>query len=266
MIRNTLLIAAAILCLNGCTTLAPNYVRPAAPTPALWPSGPAYKDGALKPDDQAAADIAWREFIISEQLRKVTALALVNNRDLRVAALSIEKTRALYQIQRAELFPAVNASGIGSEQRLPAGVSGTGRAMTVGQYGVNLGFSSYELDFFGRIRSLKDRALEQFLATEQARRSTQISLVAEVANTYLILAADRERLKLAQATLETQQATYKLIRRRYEVGASSELDLRQAQTRVDAARVDTLRYIGQAAQDENALTLLVGSPVPAELL
>lgn len=266
MIRNTLLIVAAIVCLMGCTTLAPNYARPAAPIPAAWPSGPAYKDGAAEPDDQATADIAWRKFFISEQLQKVTALALANNRDLRVAVLNIEKTRALYQIQRAELFPAVNASGIGSEQRLPASVSGSGRSMTVGQYGVNLGFSSYELDFFGRIRSLKDRALEQFLATEQARRSTQISLVAEVANTYLILAADHERLKLAQATLETQQATYKLIQRRYEVGASSELDLRQAQTRMDAARVDIARYIGQVAQDENALALLAGSPVPAELL
>ena len=266
MIRNTLLIVAAIVCLMGCATMAPDYARPAAPAPAAWPSGPAYKDGAAEPHDQAAADIDWRKFFISEQLQKVTALALANNRDLRVAVLNIEKTRALYQIQRAELFPAVNASGIGSEQRLPARVSGSGRSMTVGQYGVNLGFSSYELDFFGRIRSLKDRALEQFLATEQARRSTQISLVAEVANTYLILAADRERLKLAQATLETQKATYKLIQRRYEVGSSSELDLRQAQTRMDAARVDILRYIGQVAQDENALTLLAGSPVPAELL
>jgi len=266
MIRKTLMIVATIICLAGCATMAPDYARPAAPTPALWPSGPAYKDGALKPDDQAVADIAWRKFFISEQLQKVTALALANNRDLRVAALNIERTRALYQIQRAELFPAVNASGIGSEQRLPASASVSGRSMTVGQYGVSLGFSSYELDFFGRIRSLKDRALEQFLATEQARRSTQISLVAEVANAYLIFAADRERLKLAQATLETQQSTYKLIQRRYEVGASSELDLRQAQTRMDAARVDIARYVGQVAQDENALMLLVGSPVPVELL
>jgi outer membrane protein, multidrug efflux system len=129
-----------------------------------------------------------------------------------------------------------------------------------------LGVSSWELDFFGRIRSLKDRALEQYLATEQARYGAQIALVAEVANVYLTLAADRENLKLAQSTLETQQATYKLILRRYEVGASSELDLRQAQTRLDAARVDIARYTRQAALDENALSLLVGSPVPVELL
>jgi multidrug efflux system outer membrane protein len=160
----------------------------------------------------------------------------------------------------------VNAAGSLSKQRLPADVSGTGQPETITQYGVNLGISSWELDFFGRVRSLKDRALEQYLATEQARRGAQISLVAEVANAYLTLATDRESLKLAQSTLEAQQATYNLIKRRYEVGASSELDLRQSQTRVDAARVDIARYTGQVALDENALNLLIGSPVPAELL
>jgi multidrug efflux system outer membrane protein len=134
------------------------------------------------------------------------------------------------------------------------------------QYNVNLGFSSWELDLFGRIRSLKDRALEQYLATEQARRSTQISLVAEVANTYLTLAADHGKLKLAQSTLAAQQASYNLIKRRCEVGASSDLDLRESQTLVDSARVDIAKYTGQVALDENALNLLVGSPVPAELL
>ena len=122
-----------------------------------------------------------------------------------------------------------------------------------------LGITSWELDFFGRIRSLKDWALEQYLATEQARRSAQISLVAEVASAYLTLAADRENLKLAQSTLEAQEATYKLIQRRYEVGVSSELDVRQAQTRMEAARVDVARYTRQVALDENALNLLVGS-------
>jgi multidrug efflux system outer membrane protein len=133
-------------------------------------------------------------------------------------------------------------------------------------YNVNLGISSWEIDFFGRIRSLKDAALEQYLATEQARVSAQISLVAEVANTYLTLAADRENLKLARSTLAAQQATYETIRRRAEVGASSDLDLRQAQTRVDAARVDIARYTSQVTLDENALTLLVGSTVPSGLL
>jgi len=246
--------------------LAPTYTRPEAPIPAAWPKGPAYKHNTAAPTSPAAIDIKWQDFFINEQLRKVIDLALANNRDLRVAALNIEKAQAQYRIQRAELFPTVNASGNMSKQRLPADVSGTGETETITQYGVNLGISSWELDFFGRIRSLKDRALEQYLAIEQARRGAQISLVAEVANAYLSLAADRESLKLAQSTLEAQQATYNLIKRRYEVGASSELDLRQSQSRVDAARVDISRYTGQVTLDENALNLLIGSPVPAELL
>ncbi len=152
------------------------------------------------------------------------------------------------------------------QARTPGVLSGTGHAMTAHQYSVNLGVSSYELDLFGRVRSLKDQALEQFLATEEARRSVQISLVAEVASNYLTLAADQERLKLAQDTLASQQTSYNLIKSRFEAGASSELDLRQAQTSVDSARVDIARFTTQVAQDENALTLVVGSPVPADLL
>ena len=138
--------------------------------------------------------------------------------------------------------------------------------MTAEQYNVNLGISSWEIDFFGRIRSLKDQALEEYLATDQARRSAQILLVSAVANAYLTLAADRENLKLVASTLETQQASYNLIRKRYDVGLASELDLRRAQSQVDTARGDVARYTQLAAQDENALNLLVGSPVPPALL
>jgi multidrug efflux system outer membrane protein len=257
---------ATMITLTGCSTMAPKYSQPIAPVPTEWPNGPAYKEVAARPDDMPAADIAWRDFFVAEKLQKVIELALANNRDLRVAALNIEKMRAVYQIQRAEFFPPVDASGIGSKQRVPSSISETGQTMTVEQYSVNLGISSWEIDFFGRIRSLKDRALEQYLATEQARRSTQIVLIAEVANTYLTLAADRELLKLAQDTLTAQEASYKLIQRRFEVGASSELDLRQAQTRVDTARVDIARYTGTVARDENALMLLVGSTVSDDLL
>lgn len=266
MIRNTLLIILTIIYFAGCSTMAPTYSRPAPPIPVGWPTGPAYKGVVEGQTGPAAGDIGWREFYVDEKLQKVIGLALNNNRDLRVATLNIEKARALYRIQRAELFPVVNATGSLIEQRVPADISTTGEAMNVRQYSVNLGVSSWELDFFGRIRSLKDRALEQYLATEHARRSVQISLVAEIANAYLTLAADRENLKLAQSTLDAQQATYKLIQRRFDVGASSELDLRQAQTRLDAARVDIARYTRQAALDENALSLLVGSSVPVELL
>lgn len=261
----------AFICLSGCT-LIPKYTRPEAPIPATWPSGPAYNENASASQGNLPEDITWQDFFIDERLKEVINLALKNNRDLRVAALNIEKARALYRIQRAELFPTINAVGSGSKEYIPAdsagipaGSSDTGH-LTIEQYSVNLGISSWELDFFGRIRSLTKQALEEYLATEQARRSAQISLVAEVVGAYFTLAADRESLKLTESTLDAQQASYDLIRRRYDVGLVSELDLRQAQTRVDAAKVDKALYTRLAAQDENALDLLVGASVPKELL
>jgi len=259
------IVALALLVFSGCT-MAPGYNRPDAPVPSEWPSGQTYKDSAAKPADKAAADIKWQEFFINEQLQKLIALALENNRDLRIAALNIERSRALYQIQRADLFPTVNASGSAVEARTPGVLSASGHSITTHQYSVNLGFSAYELDLFGRVRSLKDRALEEFFATEETRRSVQISLVAEVAGNYLTLAADKELLKIARDTFESQQASYNLIKRRFEAGASSALDLRQAQTSVDSARVDIARFTSLVAQDENALAFVVGSPVPSELM
>ena len=244
--------------------MAPKYTRPAAPVPAAWPSGPAYKEPPATGQAPLAADVPWREFFTDPRLQKLIDPSLNNNRDLRVAALNIEKARALYRIQRAELFPRLETGVTASKQRVM--ISGQTGLVTLQQFSVNLGVSSWELDFFGRVRSLKDQALEQYLATEQARQSVQILLVSEVANAYLTLAADRESLKLAQSTLESQQASYNVIARRVEVGFSPELDLRQAQTRVDSARVDIARFTAQVAQDENALNLLVGSPVPADLL
>ena len=252
--------------LAGCTTMAPEYHQPAAPVAATWPSGPAYKNVTPKTVQKPLADIPWREFFVDPQLQKLVALALENNRDLRVAVLNIERSRAQYQIQRADLLPKVDAYANASFQRVPETLSSNGAASNTEQYNVGLGVSSYELDLFGRVRSLKDQALEQYLATEQAQRSVQISLVSQVATTYLALAADRERLQLAKETLASQQESYKLTKSRFEAGVSSSLDLNQAQTTVDGARVDIYRYTTLVAQDENALTLVVGSPLPAELL
>jgi len=256
----------AVLSLGGCSTMAPEYARPAAPVPAAWPAGPAYQPEAAKPAQKPVADIPWEEFFVDGQLRRLIALALENNRDLRVAVLNLERSRAQYQIQRSDLFPKVDATAAATYQRIAEDFSGTGLPMDIHQYNVGLGISSYELDLFGRVRSLKDQALEQYLATEQARRSVQISLVSQVAVTWLTLASDRERLQLARETLASQQASYRLIQRRYEGGVSSALDLHQAQTSVDTARIDIARFTTLVAQDENALNLVVGAPVPAELL
>lgn len=264
-VKNAVMALTVTTLISGCT-LAPGYTRPEAPVPASWPAGPAYKAEAVKPDQKLLAEVPWRDFFVEPRLQKTIELALANNRDLRVAVLNIDKTRALYQIQRADLLPQIDGTAGATIQRLPADLSGTGQARISRQYNVGLGVSSYELDLFGRVRSLKDQALEQYLATEQARRAVQISLVAETANAWLSLGADRERLKLAQETLRSQQESFQLIQHRFDAGASSQLDLRQAQTRVEAARVDSALFTAQLAQSQNALQLLVGAPVPAELL
>jgi multidrug efflux system outer membrane protein len=256
-----------LLYLSGCSTMAPKYTQPAAPVPAAWPSGAAYqKNGAEKTAGKPVAEISWREFFVESRLQKIIELALTNNRDLRVATLNIERSQAQYQIQRANLLPKVDASAGAVFQRVPETLSGTGRAVSSDQYSVGLGVSSYEVDLFGRVRSLKDQALEQYFATEQAQRSVQISLISQVAAAYLALAADRERLYLAKETLANQQESYKLTRSRFEAGVSSSLDVNQAQTIVDTARVDIARYTTLVAQDENALALVVGSSVPTDLL
>ena len=252
--------------LSGCSTLAPSYTRPAAPVPASWQRDDAASDGAAAGLEQrGVAEIAWQEFYRDPRLREVIGLGLAHNRDMRVAALNVERAQAQYQIQWAGLVPGVDANGSAGFQRQPADFAGAGGVRDIHQYTVGLGVTSYELDLFGRVRSLKDQALEQYLATEQAQLSARISLIAQIAAGYLTLAADRELLHLAQETLQAQQESYQLIQRRFEVGASSELDLRQAQTQVESARVDVARFTTQATQDEDSLNLLVGIQVPAEL-
>jgi multidrug efflux system outer membrane protein len=261
-VREGLVVASIAAFLAACTNLAPTYSRPAAPVAADWPTGPAY--AARVADQASAADIAWQDFFVDERLRALIAQALANNRDLRVAALNIERARALYQIQRADLFPTVDAAASTLSQRVPADLARSGQATTTQIHQASVGFSAYELDFFGRVRNLNEQALQQTLATAETRRSVQISLVAEVANAYLTLAADRERLQLARGTLESQQTSYGLIRRRFDAGAATQLDLRRAQTTVETARADVARFTSQVAQDENALVLLVGAPVPSQ--
>lgn len=198
--------------------------------------------------------------------RKRQALALANNRDLRVAALNIEQARAQYRIQRADLFPTIGATGEQTAQRLPGDLSGSGDADVFRQYSATVGFSAYELDFFGRIRSLNAQALELYFGTEEARRSAQISLVAEVASIWMTLAYDRERLALARNTYESRLKSHDLIRRSSEAGAVSALDVHQSQQLLQSARADVARFSSFVAQDENALALVVGAPVPADLL
>jgi len=259
------LLVATVLFPGGCS-MVPKYTRPEAPIPNDWPEGSAYQNNQSPQDAPTAADIRWQEFFTDKKLQQIIETALNNNRDLRLAALNVERARALYGIQRAELFPAVNATGVGSKRRGSADLMPPGEPRTTKQFSVNLGIASWEIDFFGRIRSLEEQALQEYLATEQARRSAQIVLVSEVARVYLTLAADREKLKLSQFTLETQQGVYDLIQQQYETGIATELDLRRVQTQVDAARGNVARYTQLVAQGQNALNLLAGSLVSEELL
>jgi outer membrane protein, multidrug efflux system len=252
--------------LVGCSTLAPTYTRPDSSVPPSW-----HKEGEAQPQNGAAmtaavADIAWQSFYLDPQLRQVIAMGLANNRDLRVAALNVERSQAQYQIQWSALVPKVDANGVGTFAELSKDFTSEGHSRDSHQYTVALGMSSYELDLFGRVRSLKDQALEQYLATRQAQQSTRISLIGQIAASYLTLAADHELLGLAQETLKAQQESYQLMQRRFEVGASSELDLRQTETQVESARAEVARLTAQVAQDEEALHLLVGGRVPAALL
>lgn len=265
MTTSLFLSVVAFVGLAGCTSMAPTYSQPAAPVPDKWPDGSSYQVENAKPIQKQLADIGWQEFYQDGRLQQIMTLALKNNRDLRVATLNIERSLQLYRIQRSTLSPQVDAKASGTFERLSEDFAGTG-TRDIHQYYVGLGVSSYELDLFGRVRSLKDQALEQYLATEQAQLSVQIGLVSQIAVGYLTLAADRELLQLAKETLETQQASYRLIQRRFEMGVSSELDLRQAQAQVDTARMDASRYTTLVAQDENNLDLMAGTKIQSDLL
>ena len=259
------LLVIAALALGGCATLAPKYVRPTAPVPATWPQGDAYP--AATAGAATAADERWRDVFTDPKLQSVIAQALANNRDLRVAMLNVEQSRAQYRIQRAALFPEVKGNAGLTELQEPAAALGIPGSGSVNEriYSLNASISSYEVDLFGRIRSLTRAALEQYLATEEARRAAQISLVAETATDYVTLSADRERLEVAKATLASQQGSLKITRQRFDAGEASQLDVSQAETLVDQARSDIAADTTLAAQDLNALNLVVGATVADDL-
>ncbi len=263
MTRKALSLVAAALVLNGCT-LIPKYTRPAPPVPAGWADAAAPDAGAAAV--RPAAAIGWREYFTDPRLRCVIELALANNRDLRTAALNVEKAQALYRIQRSELSPGVGVMAAGDKYRIPEKIANDGVATIYEQTSVQVGVSSWELDLFGRIRSLKARALETYLATEQARAAAQMSLIAATAASYLALAADTDNLRLARETMDAQQAALELIRKSRDAGVASDLDVFQAQSQVELARAATAQFTGLAGTDRHTLDLLAGTPVPADLL
>ena len=251
--RAALIAAAASAFLAGCS-LIPTYERPAAPVPTTFPGDPA------QPAGPAAASVPWQDFFADERLQLLINTALANNRDLRVSVLNIEQARAQFQISRASQFPALN--GIFSGTRQPSIIDGRlGNSFQVG-----LGISSWEIDFFGRLDSLKQQALAQYLATEEARKAAQISLIAAVANGWYTLLADDELLELTRQTLVTREDSVKLTKLRFDNGASSEIDFQLANSLAETARASYAQQKRQRLQDENALALLLGAPLPPSVM
>lgn len=246
------LITLALLAgLAGCS-LAPSYQQPDAPYAASWEQQA--QSEALMPD--------WQAFFQDRDLQALIGTALEHNRDLRIAALNVDAFRAQYRIERSALFPNLSASGDGTHQRIPRKSSPTGQAEIQHQYTAGLGVMAWELDFFGRIRNLKDSALQGYLASEQAHRSAELSLVSSVAIAWFTLQADQQSLELAEATLETYQDSQRLTERSYEAGIASALELQQSRTATDGARVSLTQSQRQLAQSRNALQVLLGAPMP----
>ena len=247
--RHAALAAVAAALLAGCSFI-PTYERPAAPVPGAFPY-PSATEGT------PAAQLDWQRFFADEKLRGLMAAALANNRDLRVAMLNVEQARAQYDIRRADIYPTVGVAA--SASRAP---NANGVQTTTYQAGVAL--SAWELDFFGRLRSLSEAAVAQYLATEEGRKAAQTTLLSSVANAWLGLVADEELLALTQETLRTREETLRLTRLRFDNGVSSELDFRLAESLYQTARASLAQQQRQRALDLNTLGLLVGQPLPTD--
>lgn len=241
-----LLLSAA---LAGCS-FEPHYQRPEPPVPPSWPVGDSY----LRQSEAALPTVTWRDIFRDPKLQHLIEQALVNNRDLRIAAANIASARAQYRVQRSDLLPTITGGG-------GATVSGGGGNGTNSRFSVDVGLNNFELDLFGRVRSLSHSALDQYFATEAAARATRLSLVGEIATAYFTLAADRSLLAVAEETAASARRSVQLTNARLQGGVSSRIDLRQAQTTLDQALSDVASQTTDVAQDRNALQLLVGAPV-----
>ena len=244
---------AATLALAGCASMAPPYAPPPLPVAAQYPE--------TDPAGAHAADIGWQAYFADARLQALIAQALASNRDIRIAALRVEEARAAYGIQRAEQFPTIALGASGSRARVPGDLSVTGRPMTSAQYQTGLNVSAWELDFWGRVRSLKDSALQTLLASDEARRAVGVALVAQVANGYLGLRELDERVALARATVDSRAESLRIFTRRFEVGSISKLDLTQVETLLSQALSLSAQLEQARAVQAHALAQLVGGPV-----
>ncbi|WP_029978410.1 efflux transporter outer membrane subunit [Pseudomonas sp. PH1b] len=238
------------LVLGGCS-LAPTYERPVAPVAEHW--------SGARPSVSAASELDWQSFILDPQLRRLVGTALNNNRPLRQTLLDIEQARAQYRIQRAERVPGLSASASGNRQRLPADLASNGQSGVASTYQVGLALPEYELDLFGRVKSLSDAALQQYLATEEAARAARIALIAEVSQAYLSHDGAQRRWLLTQQTLASRESSLALISQRRASGAATALDYQEALGLVEQSRAEQESNLRQKQQAFNALVLLLGT-------
>jgi len=243
--------------LSGCVSLAPPYEQPAMPVPATFPGETGNAAGA----GPLAAGIGWQDYFTDPALRQLIATALDHNRDLRVAIQRVEEARALYGIRRADQLPTLGLEADLTRSRIPADLTGVGRPVTASQYQVGLGIATWELDFWGRVANLREAALQNYLATDAARQAVALTLIEQVATTYLVVRELDERLALAHATIDSRAQSYRIFTRRYQVGAIAKLDLTQVETLWRQAVALGTELDQARAQQANALQLLVGAPV-----
>jgi outer membrane protein, multidrug efflux system len=271
MLKLSLMATAVLIFAAGCT-MEPKYERPASPVDQTFPTGGIYDkqpdassqaSNGHSAQNKPAPDIGWRDFFADPRLQQIVALALKNNRDLRVSMLNVEAARAQYQITRASLFPTLDAVGSQSVQRTPKDLSFFDQTITRSySVGVN---ASWEIDFFGRIRSLKDQALAQYFSLAETRKAAEIALVSQVATQYLTMLSDDDQIAVTRNTLKTAQESYRITKVSFDNGIGTELDVRQAEGIVEQAAANLPAQLRARAQDENALVLLVGEPLPADL-
>ncbi len=252
--------------LAGCS-LAPEYERPVAPIPTNFPYSDSVNGGGADAAAGYAADLGWKEFFTDPRLRDLIALALDNNRDMRIAVARVEEARAQYGIADSERLPTFGVGGNAQVTRTPEGVrmGGAEAPSVTRSYMAGVAMTTFELDFFGRIRNLSEAARRQFLATAQAQRTVRINLVSQVAEAYFRLRTAQQLRELMAKTLESRENTYRLVQARYDTGVASALDLQQAKGQVETIRADQQSMRRVEAQALNALQLLVGAPLPDDL-
>ncbi|MGV0962104.1 MAG: efflux transporter outer membrane subunit [Limnohabitans sp.] len=251
---------AGVLAVTGCS-LAPRHETPTLPVATAYPADTQMHPNATT-EGRIAPQIAWRDYFVDPHLRVLIAQALDNSRDLNVAVLRVAEARAAYGIQRADQLPTIAATANGSRARVPGDLNMSGQSIVSSQYQVGAGLSTWELDFWGRVRNLKDAALENFLATDEARRAITLSLIAQVADSYLTLRELDERIALAQQTIASREESLRIFKRRFEVGAIAKMDLVQVEVLLQQAQTLAAQLEQGRAVQAHALTLLVGSPLP----